>query len=568
MIYDPRIWRKNYDPGVPAEFDIEDRSLIRYLEEAILPNMDRPAMNYLGVNMSYRKVMSHADRFARGLYEKGLGKGDVVALNMPNIPQNLFALLGSLKAGCTVSGLSPLFMPDEMEYQLNDCGAKALVTLDVMFSERLVKVQDNLPDLKYVFTANVADYLPKLKQVIGKLLKKIPSGRIEPIKGKEVTYFIDFCRSYPPDPPKIGNRGEDDCFIQYTGGTTGPPKGAVLTNANIISIMASVGRWIGLEPGKERNLTPFPMFHAAGLILNCLTTLSRAGEQTMIPNPRDVKHLIKEWDALKPTWGVIAPSLFTMLMNEKAFQRLDFSMTKALFSGSAPFSPEAMKTANRLIGGEKVAEGLGMTETSAVISANPVKGLKKIGSVGLPFPSTLVRIVDIETGTEDMPLGETGEIIAHGPQVMKCYHNKPEETENTLREHDGKIYIHTGDVGYMDEDGYIFVVDRVKDMIIVGGFKVFSSEVESKLYKHPAILFCALIGVPNPKRPGSELVKLVVQKSEAYASKPDERVKEELLNFAREKLAPYKVPKIIEIVDALPMTSVGKVDKKEIRKRG
>ena len=567
MIYDPQIWRKNYDPGVPEEIEIRSQSLIGYLEEAILPNMDRPAMNYLGVKMTYREVMSHADRFACGLHAKGLGKGDVVALNMPNIPQNLFALLGALKAGCTVSGLSALCMPDEMVYQLNDCGAKALITLDVIFEERLMKVQSDLPDLKYVFTANVADYLPMVKRTLGKLLKKIPTGKVEPINGKEVATFIDFCEAYSPEPPKLDTHEEDTCLIQYTGGTTGPAKGAVLTHTNILAILTWTKAWMSLELANERNLTAFPMFHAAGLILNCLLALSRAGEQTLIPNPRDLKRLIKEWGSLKPTWGIVSPTLITMLMNEKSFHSLDFSTTKVFFSGSAPFSPEAMKEVNQMIGSEKVAEGLGMTETSSLICANPVKGVKKIGSVGLPLPSTLVRIVDMVDGTDEMPLGEPGEIIVHGPHVMKAYHNKPEETANTLREHDGKIYLHTGDVGYMDKDGYIFLVDRIKDMIIVGGFKVFSSEVEAKLYKHPAILMCAVVGVPNPKRPGSELVKLVLQKSEEYADKPDDAVKEELLGFAKEILSPYKVPKIIEIVDAMPTTAVGKVDKKHLRKQ-
>jgi acyl-CoA synthetase (AMP-forming)/AMP-acid ligase II len=254
-----------------------------------------------------------------------------------------------------------------------------------------------------------------------------------------------------------------------------------------------------------------------------------------------------------------------MLMNEESFRQLDFSAMKACFSGSAPFSVEGMNAVEEVVGKGKVTEGLAMTECSPVFTANPVKGRKKVGSVGVPVPSTLVKIMPPEGGDREMPLGEPGEVIVHGPQVMKGYHNRPAETANALREHDGKIWMHTGDVGYMDEEGYIWVVDRLKDMVVVGGFKVFSTEVEGKFYQHPAILLCAVIGVPNPERPGSELVKLVVQKSEAYTGRSDDEVREELTAFAREKLAPYKVPKVIEIVEAMPLTAVGKVDKKALR---
>ena len=218
------------------------------------------------------------------------------------------------------------------------------------------------------------------------------------------------------------------------------------------------------------------------------------------------------------------------------------------FSGSAPFSVEGMRAVEKLVGKDKITEGLGMTECSGIVAVNPVKGQKKIGSVGLPLPSTLVSIMDIETGEKEMPLGEPGEIIVHGPQVTKGYFNKPEETSISLREHFGKTWVHTGDVGYMDEDGYVWIVDRLKDMVVVGGFKVFSTDVENTLYQHPAVMFCAIVGLPNPERPGSEIVKLVVQKSGEYQDKPDNEVREELTAFAREKLAPYKVPKIIEFV--------------------
>jgi acyl-CoA synthetase (AMP-forming)/AMP-acid ligase II len=254
-----------------------------------------------------------------------------------------------------------------------------------------------------------------------------------------------------------------------------------------------------------------------------------------------------------------------MLLANEDFRKLDHSRVKYCMSGAAPFPVDAIKDLESVVGEGKMIEVYGMTETSPLITVNPALSPKKIGSVGLPLQNTEFRIVSLEDGVTEMPIGEEGEIICSGPQVMKGYLNRPEESANALREHDGRVWMHTGDVGKMDDDGFVFVVDRAKDMLNVGGYKVFSSEVEDKLYKHDAIDMCAIIGVPNPDRPGSEIVKLVVQKSPAVADKSDDEVKESIMAFAKEKLAPYKVPKIIDFVEAIPLTSVGKVNKKAMR---
>jgi acyl-CoA synthetase (AMP-forming)/AMP-acid ligase II len=290
-----------------------------------------------------------------------------------------------------------------------------------------------------------------------------------------------------------------------------------------------------------------------------------AATQILIPDPRNVDHIVAEYKQHRPTFLINVPSLFIMLLTNEEFRKQDFSQVRYCMSGAAPFPVDSMVDLESVVGQNKMVEVWGMTETSPLITVNPGRGKKKLGSVGLPLPSTEFRIVALEDGATQVPMGEEGELICSGPQVMIGYLNKPEETKNALREHDGKIWMHTGDVGRMDDGGFVYVVDRAKDMIIVGGYKVFSSEVEDKLYKHPAIGMCALIGIPNPDRPDSEIVKLIVQKSEAYAGKPDEEVKEDITSFAREKLAPYKVPKIIEFIDAIPLTSVGKVNKKSLR---
>jgi acyl-CoA synthetase (AMP-forming)/AMP-acid ligase II len=266
----------------------------------------------------------------------------------------------------------------------------------------------------------------------------------------------------------------------------------------------------------------------------------------------------------RPQWLANVPSLYLMLLQEPGFSALDFSDLKYCVSGAAPFPVEGIKQFEEVVGTGKVIELYGMTETCVVVTSNPCDGTKKVGSVGITFPSTKIKIMDLQTGDTEVPLGEEGEIIASGPQIMARYHNKPDETALALRQHDGDVWMHTGDIGRMDEDGYLFIVDRAKDMISVGGFKVFPREIEEKLFELPAVEVCAAIGTPNPERPETEIVKLVVQKSAHHADRPDEEIKKEIIAYSREHFAPYKIPKIVEFRD-VPLTAAGKVDKKLLR---
>jgi long-chain acyl-CoA synthetase len=556
MVYDDKPWLKSYDAGVDGEIEIPDVSLKDALVSAFEEYGDRASIQYMGMTMNYSELLEQSGRLARALKEKGLGKGDVVAIDMPNIPQYLIAIVGALRAGCATSGLSPLLMPGEMVYQLNDCGAKALVILDMLFDAKYAGVADETPDVGLVLVAGATDCLPQVTEY--------PAGK--PLEGKEVRAFIDFLQDHRDDPPEVRCGKDDICYVQYTGGTTGPPKGALLTNGNLVANIYQFDHWVKPERGKEVFLTGFPMFHQAGLYLaTCM--MAWGCKQVLIPDPRNLAHIIGEWKAHPPTFVGNVPSLALMLLGEEEFKGLEFSQLKAWASGAAPFPVDAVKALEAVIGEGRMVEVWGMTETSPLITVNPYLGKKKVGSVGLPFPSTRLRVVDLNDGETQVPLGEEGELICSGPQVMKGYLNKPDETKHALREHDGAIWMHTGDVGKLDEDGYVYVVDRAKDMIIVGGYKVFSSEVEDKLFKHPAIGMCALIGLPNPERPDSEIVKLVIQKSEAYQGKSDEEVEAELRAFSKENLAAYKVPKLYEFVEAIPLTSVGKVDKKAMRKK-
>jgi acyl-CoA synthetase (AMP-forming)/AMP-acid ligase II len=296
-----------------------------------------------------------------------------------------------------------------------------------------------------------------------------------------------------------------------------------------------------------------------------MSSMSMGFTQILIPDPRNTQHICKEFARYRPTLVANVPSLYQMLMETPEFKSLDFSSVKTCISGAAPFSVEAIQNFVSVVGEGKVLELYGMTEASPILTMNPHKGKKKIGSVGLPLQSTWLKIVDLEDATREVPIGEEGEIIAHGPQIMKGYYNQPDETAHAVREYQGRRWFHTGDIGKMDEDGYLYVVDRAKDMLIVGGYKVFSREAEETLYEHPAVEYCAYVGLHNPERPDSHRVKAVIQLASDYKGKDEPELEKEIVAFCRENMAPYKVPKIVQFVEEIPLTSVGKVDKKALR---
>jgi acyl-CoA synthetase (AMP-forming)/AMP-acid ligase II len=564
MNYDSKPWLKSYDPDVSHEIEITDQSLLDRFIKVAQQLGERDAFHFLDISMTYNELMENADCFARCLIDHNLKKGDVVAINLPNTPQYLIALIGTLKAGCVVSGLSPLLTPKEMAYQLNDCHAKALVTLDAIFEKKLADIASELVHLKLVFPTGLLDFLPKYKQWLAKWFKKIPTGKIFDLPDKKIISFKEALYLYPPNLPEIELNQTDACFLQYTGGTTGMPKGALLTHGNAMANMFQFEDWAKMEQGEEIICSGFPMFHAAGLTLATMS-ICFGCTQIIIPDPRDTKRISRECARFHPTFMANVPTLYLMLLQDPEFKKLDFSNLRVCMSAAAPFPVESMKQFEKIIGTGKLAELYGMTETGPVQTMNPYKGIKKPGSVGLPLQSTLIRIVDLVDGNTQLPIGEDGEIIVSGPQVMKGYFNKPDETAKALREHDGLIWMHTGDIGRMDDDGYLYIADRAKDMIIVGGYKVFSREVEDEIFAHPAIEQCAIIGAKNPNRPETEVVKLVIQKSQEYKDKPDNEIQEEILTLAKERLSPYKIPKLFEFVNEIPLTHVGKVNKKALR---
>jgi len=554
--YSSKPWLKFYDAHVPHTLEYPDKTFPQLFLEAANEVPAKAAVNYMGAEISYRELDRLSIRFANFLKSRGLGHGDVVGVNLPNLPAYYIAIIGILRAGCVLSGVSPLLSAKEMEYQLNDSGAKMLLTLDLLAgkaAEAVVKTS-----VKTVVVVGIADFLPAVKRVLGKLLKKIPSAPVPPVHDREVVLFMDMLKNMPDTPVMEHIAMDAPCLMQYTGGTTGPSKGAVLTHRNMACQITQWSVWV--EMGLERGtvVSAFPVFHQAGLFV-CMACVSGGYTQIAVPNPRDLDFIVSVIRQHKPSVLVNVPTIFIELMKKEAFRKLGFSWLKWCASGAAPFPPEYIKEFEDIVGKGKLLEVFGMTETSPLTTAPPFYGKKKPGSVGIPLPDTEVKLVDPETGSI-VPVGEPGEFVARGPQVFSIgYHNKPEETANTLR--DGWIY--TGDVCRMDEDGYFYVVDRIKDMVNISGFKVFTRQVDDVLIEHPDVEMAATIGLPDPSRPGSEIVV------SAIVLKPgrerDEAMREKILAYMKEKVAPYKVPKRIEFMDQLPTSGVGKILKRELR---
>lgn len=560
-----QFWRTSYDPGL-TDLDPKgwETSYVQAVKDVFTKFSDNIALAYMGTHITYAGLDWYANRFAQMLVSHGFAKGDVVGINLPNIPEYVIAWLGALRAGCVVSGVSPLLSADEMAFQLHDSKAKGLVTLDAIFAAKLAAIADDLPDLKVVTAASIGGFLPPVKRVLAKLLKKFPTGTVKGLTGKTVYRMEEIIkgRRFPSTELAVDLTPDDLAYLQYTGGTTGTPKGVMLSHRNTVAEIAIVMRWLGWEPGSGIGLSGFPFFHMAGMLFNeCSVYLGNT--QVLIPNPRDTEHICRELMTYRPKMMANVPSLYQMLMENPKFRTLDFSRLELCIAGAAPFPEEAQRRFEEIVGQGKILEVYGMTETSPIVTMNPYGGKKQLGSIGLPVLNTDIRLCDPVTGNV-VALGEPGEICVKGPQVMVGYFRRPEETKQVF---DADGYLHTGDVAVQDPDGYLRIVDRTKDMIIVGGFKVFSTRVEDILVRHPAVAMAALIGIPNPERPGSEVVKAYITLTPAHQNRMDiEDLKQEILGYAREKLSSYEVPKIIEIRTELPLTAVGKVDKKVLRR--
>jgi len=430
------------------------------------------------------------------------------------------------------------------------------VTLDALYP-RVIKGIGGT-ELKAIVFTGIADYLSPVLATMGKMLKKIPTGKVLPIPGIEIYHFKEVMKSMPATPVAEKMSMDDTCVMQYTGGTTGLPKGAELTHRNMTVQMFQITTWLDVKMGEVVGMTAFPLFHIAGLVI-CMSLFSKAITQVAVPNPRDQQFIIKAMKKHRPNIIGNVPTVYLELIKQPAFKAYDFSDVQYFASGAAPFPPEYIKEFEKIVGANKLVEVYGLTETSPIITANPRYGKKIPGAVGIPFPDTEIKIVD-PTTYEPLPFGEPGEVAVKGPQVFtKGYFKKPQETANVFK----NGWFHTGDVGKMDEDGFLTIVDRLKDMVNVSGMKVFTRELDDVIMEHPDVDMGATVGIADPGRPGSEIVvsaivlKAGIEKSDAEKAK--------ITDYLRGRVAPYKVPKRIEFYDQLPTSAVGKILKRELR---
>ena len=554
-----KIWLKNYPAGIPPEIDADVfMSIPDLLGKIAVKFADKPACHNLGCTMSYAELDRQSRDFAAFLQGlPGMTKGERVAIMAPNLLQYLVALFGILRAGMTVVNVNPLYTPRELEHQLNDSGAKAIVILE-NFASILQQVLANTP-VRHVITTQLGDLLPRPKRwivnlVVKKVKKMVPAWRIDGAIGFRAALARGAATPFKP----VDVTREDIAFLQYTGGTTGVAKGAILTHRNILANLEQTGVWISVsfKECAEIAIAPLPMYHIFCLT-STLSFMKWGSLIVLITNPRDLPALVKELGRWKWTVLTGVNTLFNGLLNTPGFDRLDFSALKVVVgAGAAVQKPVAERW--QQVTGHFITEAYGLTETSPGVCANPLETPWN-GTIGLPFPSTDVSIRDDEfnelpvwTGQGDIEK-HTGEICARGPQVMKGYWNNPEETAKVMR--DG--WLKTGDVGHLDANGYVTITDRKKDMILVSGFNVYPNEIESVVATHPGVLECGVVGVPDDK--SGEAVKVVIVRKDPNLTK------EVVIAHCKTQLTGYKVPRQVEFRDALPKTPIGKVLRRELR---
>ncbi len=552
VAYMDKPWLRSYEEGVPEHIAFEEIRVPHMLDRTAGEFPDKPALIFEGFSINFRQLKEMTDRFASCLYDFGIRKGDAVAVLLPNLIQCVVAYYAILKVGGIAVMNNPLYTDPELERQFNDSGAKLLITLDLL-ANRMIDLRPKTSIGKIV-VASIGDYLPFPKNILFPLVAKRKKLAADVKSAPDVHRWKDCIERYAPDPPQTDISLDDVAMYQYTGGTTGVTKGVELTHDNLCKQAQQCAAWFPkLEKGTQIMLGALPYFHVFGMSVSMNFAVYRGWTQVLIPKPQP-EPLLQAIRKFKPTFVPLVPTMYIGMLNHPALKKTDMSCINGAFSGSAPLPVEVIREFEKITGAV-IVEGFGLTETSPATHANPfADGARKVGSIGVPVSDTLCRIVDLEQGNTDMPVGEIGELIIKGPQVMRGYKGMPEETANTLR--DGWCY--TGDIARMDEDGYFYIVDRKKDMILTGGYNVYPREIDEVFYQNPKIQEACAIGIPDPKR-GENIKVFVVLRGGMTATK------EELLDFCKSQLAKYKLPAEIEFRKELPKSNVGKVLRKELR---
>lgn len=556
-----RPWVKHYDSGVPADLAWDGLTLPEILARTTVKHGDRPALKFVNRVMSYREFELHVARFAAGLVDLGLQKGDRVAIHLPNLPQTVVSFYGTLAAGGVAVMTNPLYVEREIEAQWNDAGCSIAVTADFLFQSHIASIRGKLPVREYVI-ASIPEYLRFPLNLLAplKLARQQPPAIARIPQDPGIRRFASLVAPRVRPTLSLGERmrelaltGDDLALLQYTGGTTGRSKGAMLTHANIASNTQQTAAWFPRAvPGGEVFLGALPFFHVFGLTVGMNFPIAIGAENVVIPNPRDIRGLVESIERDHISIFPVVPSLIRAISNHPRIETKDLSSIKICVSGSAPLPEAVLRRFEEMTGG-KIIEGFGLTEASPVTHCNPVDGSRRVNSIGLPFSGTECRIVSADDDRKDMPVNEPGELLLRGPQVMKGYWNQPEETAATL--HDG--WLHTGDLATRDDEGYFRIVGRKKEMIVAGGYKIYPDEVDRVLAMHPAVADSATIGVPDEKR-GETVKSFVVLHPGATVETT------ELTQYCHERLAAYKVPKQIEVRSELPKSSALKVLRRQL----
>lgn len=535
-----KIWLENYDFFVPESIRYPKIPLYQLLELTCVKYDESVATIFFDQKLTYGELRDNVRRMAGALKGMGVKKGDRVALMLPNCPQFIISYYGALEAGATVVNVSPLHVERELEYEFNDSGAETLIYLD-LFDARIQAVKETSP-LKRLIVTSITDYMETPVD---------PSAA----KGPDTFWFREVIAESTPVVPDMDiDPAEDLAALQYTGGTTGLPKGVMLTHRNLLANAMQCALWAKefSEPGNDVYLDVIPFFHSYGQTVGMNNAIFNAATMILIPQ-FEINMLLQAIQKYKPNFFPGVPTLYVAILSHP--EALDYGVDKLRLcnSGSAPIPVEVIKQFSAISGGI-FCEGYGLSEASPVTHSNPIMGMRKVGSIGVPFPDTEAKIVDAETGTQELGPNEPGELIIRGPQVMKGYWEKPEETAATLK--DGWLY--TGDIGTMDEDGYFYIVDRKKDMIIAGGFNIYPREVDEVLYEHPKVQEAVTVGIPDEYR--GETVKVYIVLKEGM-----ECTEDEIISYCRERLAAYKAPRMVEFRAELPKTMVGKILRRSLR---
>jgi long-chain acyl-CoA synthetase len=570
VTYADRPWTKRYDAGVPPTMEpYPDKALHDFLREAaqkspnnvaLITQLKAPLVGRQSHATTYGELDRSSDALAAALVDMGLKKGERVVLVMPNTVAFIISYYAVLKAGGVVSAANPTYPPDKLQFQINDSGAEYVITMSLFYSAiQKIRVHTKI---KSVIVTNVKEYFPPAIKLLFTLARERKEGHRAELQAGD-HFLQDLLKKYDGRKPNVQVSPEDLAIFQYTGGTTGVAKAAMATHKALVANMLQMQAVLSVDkiPGEtEVLLGAIPMFHSFGMVAVLGFAVSIGAKVVLVLNAREIDDLLGAVQTFKPTLFHGVPALYNAINNNPAVKSGEISLKsiRACISGSAPLPPATKDEFERLSGG-KLIEGFGMSEAPTATHVNPLRGENRTGSIGLPLPDMDMRIVSLDDGETDVPAGDVGELLMSGPQLMTGYHGMPTETTNVLREKDGKMWLYTGDIARMDEDGYFYIVDRKKDMALIGGFNVYPNVVEKVIKDHPAVLEVGVAAVPHPEKQGQEALKAWVVLKEGQSVG-----EQQLIEHCSAHLARYEVPTRFAFVAELPKTTVGKTLRREL----